>query len=372
MRIGVDVRSLSEPITGIGRYTVSLLKLMVLDKSHEWVLYSHRPILHNHWSQKNITVNTLNLPKWIKGLYILWSQLILPFWMKRDNIDVFWSPAHRLPIFLPKSIASVVTIHDLVWRFAPSTMRPIGKFLDSFFMPKSVRIADKVITVSKATAQNLSNEVPKAKQKIEIIYEAGTITFGRLIKKENKYKKYLLFVGTLEPRKNLPRLLKAYSLLPDCIKEEYSLVIVGGRGWGNDNIESIIENLDIKKYVKILGYLNDKELIKTYQKASLFIMPSLYEGFGLPLLEAMSAGVPVVTSNISSMPEIVGNAAVLVNPYNVKSIKVGIMKVLTDARLRLFLSKAGLKKSKNYSWNKASKKTLLVFEEAFSKKQGNL
>lgn len=372
MRIGVDARSLSEPISGIGRYTVSLLKLMVLDKSHEWVLYSHCPILHNHWRQKNITVNTLNLPKWIKGFHILWSQLILPFWIKRDQIDVFWSPAHRLPIFIPKSIASVVTIHDLVWKFAPSTMRPIGKFLDSFFMPKSVRMADKVIVVSKATAQDLLNEVPKAKQKIEIIYEAGTITFRRLIKKENKYKKYLLFVGTLEPRKNLPRLFKAYSLLPDRIKKEYSLVIVGGRGWGKDNIESIIRNLDIKKYVKILGYLNDKELIKTYQKASLFIMPSLYEGFGLPLLEAMNAGVPVVTSNISSMPEIVGRAAVLVNPYSVNSIKGGIMKVLTDARLRLLLSKASLKKSNNYSWNNASKKTLLVFEEALSKKLGNL
>ena len=105
MRIGVDTRSLSEPISGIGRYTISLLELMVLDKSHEWVLYSHRPILYKKWKMKNVSVRTLSFPKWIKGIYMPWSQLILPCWAKQDNIDIFWSPAHRLPLFLSKSIA---------------------------------------------------------------------------------------------------------------------------------------------------------------------------------------------------------------------------------------------------------------------------
>ena len=105
MRIGVDTRSLSEPISGIGRYTLSLLELMVLDKSNEWVLYSHRPILHKHLNMKNVTVRTLSLPKWVRGIYMPWSQLILPYWAKQDDIDIFWSPAHRLPIFLSKSIS---------------------------------------------------------------------------------------------------------------------------------------------------------------------------------------------------------------------------------------------------------------------------
>ncbi|XOJ84603.1 glycosyltransferase family 1 protein [Methylophilaceae bacterium Uisw_099_01] len=371
MRIGVDTRSLSEPISGIGRYTLSLLELMVLDESHEWVLYSHRPILQGQWNLKNVTVRTLSFPKWFRGLYIPWTLFVLPFWVKQDNIDIFWSPAHRLPIFLSKSIASVVTIHDLVWKHAPETMRPFGKFLDSSFMPKSVEIADKVIAVSKSTAQDLYNEVPQTKQKTRVIYEAGPLAFRKVIKHKTINKKYLLFVGTLEPRKNLPRLLEAYSLLPLSYKKEYSFYIVGGKGWGKDDIGSIVEYLNIKRYVKILGYLSDKELAKIYQEASLFVMPSLYEGFGLPLLEAMSFGVPIVTSNISSMPEIVGNAAILADPYSVNSIKEGIKKILTDEQLRSLLSTAGIKQSKKFSWKIAAKKTLLVFTEAISNRQGN-
>lgn len=250
-------------------------------------------------------------------------------------------------------------------------MRFFGKLLDSNLMPKSVKIADKVIAVSRSTAHDLYKEIPSSKQKTTVIYEAGSLASTQLVKYNKINKKYLLFVGTLEPRKNLARLLKAYSILPDNIKEEYSLVIVGGKGWGKENVESIVENLDIKNYVNILGYLSDKELENTYKRASLFVMPSLYEGFGLPLVEAMNAGVPLVTSNISSMPEIAGKAAILVDPYDINSIKEGIIKVLTDLNLRSLLLKAGLKQSKRFNWKKAAKMTMLVFAEALSNQQGN-
>jgi len=238
-------------------------------------------------------------------------------------------------------------------------------------MPEAIKNADWIIAVSKWTAKDLIDEVPNAKRKTSIIYEAPSLTYDSIIVKKSLNKNYLLFVGTLEPRKNLPRLLEAYSFLPSHIKEKYSLNIVGGRGWGKVNFESLIEHFKIKKYVKILGYLSDKDLAKTYQNASLLVMPSLYEGFGLPLLEAMNAEVPVVTSNISSMPEIVGKAAILVDPYDVNSIKEGMIKVLTDLNLRSSLSKEGLKQSKNFSWKKAAEKTMLVFTEAISSQQGN-
>jgi len=173
-------------------------------------------------------------------------------------------------------------------------------------------------------------------------------------------------VGTLEPRKNLRRLLEAYSLLSDTIRDKYSLIIVGGKGWGNEDINSITEQLNIKKFVKVLGYLSNKELVKAYSQAYLFVMPSLYEGFGLPVLEAMSLGIPVVTSNTSSLPEIVGDTAILVNPESVSSIKNGIEEVLMDYKLRQKLSKATLERSKLFSWNKASKETLSLFEQALS------
>ena len=371
MRIGVDARSLSEPISGIGRYTLNLLELMVQDDSHEWILYSHRPLINGSWNRKNIKLSNWNLPKSFRVLRMLWAQSILPIMATIDKVDLFWSPAHRLPRFLPKSIVSVVTIHDLVWKFAPETMRPLSQKLDAKLMPEAIKNADWIIAVSKWTAKDLIDEVPNAKRKTSIIYEAPSLTYDSIIVKKSLNKNYLLFVGTLEPRKNLPRLLEAYSFLPSHIKEKYSLNIVGGRGWGKVNFESLIEHFKIKKYVKILGYLSDKDLAKTYQNASILVMPSLYEGFGLPLLEAMNAEVPVVTSNISSMPEIVGKAAILVDPYDVNSIKEGMIKVLTDLNLRSSLSKEGLKQSKNFSWKKAAEKTMLVFTEAISSQQGN-
>lgn len=371
MRIGVDARSLSEPISGIGRYTLSLLKLMVLDKSHDWILYSHRPLKHGEWKKDNITVCTWNLPKWARIPRMLWAQSILPLMAKKDKVDLFWSPAHRLPRFLSNSISSVVTIHDLVWKYAPETMRPLSQKLDAKLMPEAIKAADWIIAVSKWTAKDLIAEVPEAKTKTSVIYEAGSLTCGQLVSNDNLDEKYLLFVGTLEPRKNLPRLLEAYSLLPCCIKDTYSLIIVGGKGWGKDDIESIIKRLDIKKYVKLLGHVSEKELDVTYRKASLLVMPSLYEGFGLPLVEAMSVGVPIVTSNISSMPEIVRGAALLADPYSADSIKESIEKVLTDSKLRSLLSRAGLKQSKYFCWEKAAKETLEVFTETLSKRQSS-
>ena len=364
MRIGVDARSLSEPITGIGRYTLSLLEVMVLDKSHQWVLYSHRPLLHGNWSKKNITVHTWNLPKWARILRMLWAQSALPLMAKKDEVDLFWSPSHRLPRYLPNSIVSVVTIHDLVWKHAPETMRLFSQKLDAKFMPEAIRMADKVIAVSKWTANDLITEVPEAEVKTSVIYEANSLKLSDLIDFDKVDGEYILFVGTLEPRKNLPRLLQAYALLSKTIRDKHPLVIVGGKGWGKDNIYSIIEQLSISKHVKVLGYLSDEELASVYHQSHLFVMPSLYEGFGLPLLEAMSMGVPVVTSNISSLPEIVGDNAVIVDPNNVESIKDGIEKVLIDNELRNQLSKAGLDRAKLFSWKGAAKETLAVFEEA--------
>ncbi len=370
MRIGVDVRSLSEPITGIGRYTLNLLQEMTASDSHEWVLYSHRPLLHGKWDKTNIRVRTLNFPKWARVLRMLWAQSVLPIMAKQDSVDLFWSPAHRLPRYLPDSIATVVTIHDLVWKHAPETMRPLSRFLDAKLMPQTIRMAEKVIAVSQWTANDLITEIPEAEAKTSVIYEANSLISCNLSGIDKVDGKYILFVGTLEPRKNLPRLLNAYSLLSKTIRDKHPLVIVGGKGWGKDNIYSIIEQLSIGKHVMVLGYLSDEELASVYRQSYLFVMPSLYEGFGLPLLEAMSMGVPVVTSNISSLPEVVGDNAVMVDPNNVKSIKDGIEEVLIDTELKDRLSKTGLDRAKLFSWEKAAKETLAVFEESLSYSAG--
>ncbi len=367
-RIGVDARLLAEPVTGIGRYLQEILSRLVKE-GHEWYLYSHKPIIIGNWKRENVRVKNLN----IKGrvLRMLWAQTLLPFWAYKDNLDIFWSPAHRLPRYLPSSIASVVTIHDLVWKYAGDTMRPLSRWLDSKLMIEASQNATAIIAVSKSTARDLCIENKEFVKKIFVI-PLG-VTKSLLPKLNQEYqevkdsKQYFLFVGTLEPRKNLLRLIEAMASLPKHLKDSTDLIIVGGKGWGGLNIHVLIEKFNLKNNVKILGYTSDDDLRSLYSRALFLVMPSLYEGFGLPLVEAMAWGVPSLTSNISSMPEVVGNAGILVNPFDVKSISIALEKLLTDGGYRQTLSKNAFERSRYFNWDVSAKKTMEIFEAAFKK-----
>jgi glycosyltransferase involved in cell wall biosynthesis len=366
MKIGVDARSLSEPIAGIGRYTLFLLREMIVNSSHEWVLYSHKPIIHGDWDRSRVKIRTLKSFIKIKGIYFAWLQLILPFWLSQDQITLFWSPAHRLPWYMPKGITTVITIHDLVWKYFPETMRPFGKLLDSHLMPFAIKNTDRIIASSISTANDVFDESPSARSKTKVIYLGNSFT--RKKKSEINNRKYLLFVGTLEPRKNLQRLLEAYVMFSHSVRKQYPLLIVGGDGWGNQNLPYMINQLGLNDSVKVLGFVSNQKLEEVYCSAYLFIMPSLYEGFGLPIVEAMSFGLPVVTSNNSSMPEIGGDAAILVNPNSSSSIYKGINKVLSSNELWRELSSNAFKRSKLFSWHQSSKEMLEVFEDTASSK----
>lgn len=357
MRIGIDARSLSKPITGIGRYTLELLDRMVLNNEHEWFIYSNRPLLNGNWDYPNVVVRNWNISN--RWLGMGWYQTILPLQVAKDKCDLFWSPAHYLPNFLPKSINTVVTIHDLVWKHAPETMRPLSKKLDSWLMPKAMQDSDAIISVSQWTADDVVREIPEALEKVFVIHEAPSSIESMAPKDDVLKDKYLLFVGTLEPRKNLPRLFEAYSKLSSELRKSFSLKVVGGNGWEGEMM--------VPDGVEIMGYVTDAELDELYRGASLLLMPSLYEGFGLPIIEAMSRGIPVLTSNISSMPEVAGDAAIYVDPYSVESITAGLNEVLSSPALRNTLSKQGLKRATKFSWNEAVKQTLKVFEFTISK-----
>jgi glycosyltransferase involved in cell wall biosynthesis len=352
MRIGVDARSLSGPITGIGRYTLELLNRMVLDSEHEWFIYSHRPLVNGNWERSNVVVRNWDISnRWLR---MGWYQTILPLWAVMDKCDLFWSPAHYLPNFLPKSINTVVTIHDLVWRHAPKTMRPLSRVLDSWLMPKAIQVSDMVIAVSQCTANDLVCEFPEVLEKTVVIHEAVSLVKSKAYDNNTIKENYLLFVGTMEPRKNLSRLFEAYSKLSPGLQKNYSLKVAGGGGWGSEIV--------IPDGVEIMGYVNDVELDKLYCEATLLLMPSLYEGFGLPIIEAMSRGIPVLTSNTSSMPEVAGDAAVYVDPYSVESIAIGLDRILSSSTLRDDLSKQGLRNAARFSWDKAAKQTFKVFK----------
>ena len=371
-RIGVDARLLSEKVTGIGRYTSEMLAPLV-ERDHDWVLYSHRPILEKNWPGPghNVKLRTGNLPG--RALRMAWAQSILPWWAGQDDIDLFWAPTHRLPRYLPQRIARVVTIHDLVWKHAGETMRPFSRWLDAKLMPEAVHLADRIITVSAHTARDLVTEMPEAEGKVRVVHLGISALHPAADEESLKPlgidRPYFLFVGTLEPRKNLHRLLEAFARLPEGIKESVLLVIAGRKGWGNVDVHAVAGRLGLSDRIRVTGYVGEKLLSSLYTHARFLAMPSLYEGFGLPLVEAMARGAPVLTSNRASMPEVAGDAGLLVNPHDVGSIAQGLRVLLTDETLRKKLGKRAKEAAVRFSWAQARDATLQVFEEAMEERR---
>lgn len=369
-RIGVDASLLSEQVTGIGRYTHEILSRLV-SNGHEWFLYSHRPLVVGDWQFDNVHLRTGNIPK--RFLRMLWVQCVMPFQARRDRLDLFWSPAHRLPSLLPARIARVVTIHDLVWKHAAETMRPASRWLDATLMPEAVRLADRVITVSAHTAKDLLKEMPNAQGKVHPI-PLGVSSLAPASSRESLTslglnEPYFLFVGTLEPRKNLARLLEAFSRLPDSLRNSAVLAIAGGKGWGGVDVATVAEKYGVQDRMRVLGYVSEGQLATLYTHALFLAMPSLYEGFGLPLLEAMSRGTPVLTSNCASMPEVAGDAGILVAPLDVESILQGLSEFLGNGVQRTLLASRAVANAKHFSWVLAAEETLQVFEEAITTRQ---
>lgn len=372
-RIGVDARQLSTQLSGIGRYNLEILSRLV-KMGHQWYVYSHREIELGSWNYPNVHVRTAHFSH--TYLRMLWSQSVMPWWAAADKLDLFWSPLHRLPVFLPKKMARVVTVHDLVWRHSGHTMRSVNRWLDATLMPEAVRQSDRVIAVSSSTARDIENEMPFAAGMVR------TIPLGNSVMGDPQPRSaladlglevpYFLFVGTLEPRKNLARLLEAFSRLKSTEAGGAVLAIAGGTGWGSVEVDDLIHQWGLQGRVRKLGYVSDQQLATLYAHALFLAMPSLYEGFGLPLLEAMSRGLPVLTSDISSMPEVAGDAGVLVSPHDVDSIARGLAALLGDNAFRLELASRALASAARFNWDRAALETMVTFKEAIAVRQQNL
>lgn len=369
MKIGIDARLLSRPLTGIGRYTLEMCCALSKLPNTSLYLYSPAPIRVEFLSA--LGTENIRTKNWNHGLLRqLWSESFLPLWAKQDDVDVFWGPAHRLPRWLPKKIARVVTIHDLVWKYVPETMRPLSRLLERYQMPLAVRSANAVVADSQATADAVMNEFSIDSDKLTVVTLAANLT-TKIVSVEslNKYDiegSYFLFVGTLEPRKNLSRLLTAYSQLEKPIKEQAMLVIAGGKGWGGININDMVAELGLESHVRILGYVDESTLITLYSKAQFIAMPSIYEGFGLPLVEAMVHGVPVLTSDNSSMPEVAGDAGLLVDAQDINSIKNGLEMFMTNKELRENLAAKAKDSAARFNWGESAQNLMMAFDKAIS------
>jgi glycosyltransferase involved in cell wall biosynthesis len=262
---------------------------------------------------------------------VVWGQTTLPRLCALDGNDILWGPAHRLPHSKISGVRKVLTIHDLVWQKAPETMALKTYLGERLLMTRSVKAADRIIVDSRGTKDDLIEFIPETERKTDIIYpivrsvEGVTKTFNR-----RTTKKYLLFVGTLEPRKNLIRLIEAWKRVSDIYNDEYSLIICGKKGWGDDNIENYVTKLGIQQSVILTGFVSEDELSALYAHSHAVMAPSLYEGFGYSVIEAQQYGKRVLTSRATSMAEIGGDTVVLVDPLDVSSIAEGMKRCLTE------------------------------------------
>jgi len=363
MRIGVDARNLVPKLSGIGRYVLETSRHLS-QIGHEVYLYLPEPPNHQGTLPQ---VEKVDIARFKGALSrIFWGNSYLPLKAKKDEIDVLWGPAHRLPILFASGIPQVLTIHDLVWQHASSTMRYQGWVAERAFMKPSIKRAARVVTVSYATKQSLSQLYPWSANKIDVVYP-GCTPFApdrhcTDLKRFDLDRPYALFVGTLEPRKNLLRLLQAYGALPADTKSKLLLVIAGGQGWGLSDLTTEISRLNIASSVRLTGFVSDEELGKLYQNARFLAMPSLYEGFGFPIIEANQLGVPVLTSNTSSMPEVGGHAALPIDPASVSAIADGLERLATDDDLHYRLANAAQANAAKFDWFKSAHELTGVFQ----------
>jgi len=359
-------------LTGIGRTTICYLKeLQKIDKKNEYIIYLNRdnknilPI-----TNPNFRIVYYNVSK-KKPIYnLLWNQIFLPYRVLKDKIDLLIIPNI---IFVGRKFCPLlVFIRDLIeYQF------PNQSFLRMIYrkatIPLTAKNADKIIAVSNNTRKDINEILKIPMEKIQVIYHGIDPMFKQSQNIDNekksqilqKYKikgKYILYVGTVtHPQKNIHRLVKAYEqLCRKGVKE--NLVVCGGMGFQHEILLDEVKGRNLKNRVIFTGYVQDEDLYYIYRGAELFVFPSLYEGFGNPVLEAMASGVPTITSNSSSLKEIAGSAAIVVNPYNVGEIINAMYKILNDKKLREDLIKRGTEHVKEFNWSSSGKKLLDIIE----------
>ncbi len=417
--IGVDAsRALRAQRTGTERYALEIIRhLLALPAAgaYQWRLYVDAPPPSAHYFQPDqhptatgqrastqtaaLDVTVVRLPQ-----QRLWTHRALAAEIKRHPPDLLFVPAHVLPfsaaalvrLFRPsrwrngsardgtgpngsgeersreESVPAVVTIHDLGYHLFPAA----HSWFQRCYLPLSTRwnaaVAERVITPSTFTASELSARYGTAPAKINVIHEAATPSQpepATEIHLEIPNSDYALYVGTLQPRKNLHRLLRAYAQLVQQQQISWQLVLAGAPGHRAATLPALAEELAVADRVHFLGYVPESALPQLYRNAHLFLFPSLFEGFGLPVLEAQSHGVPVMTAHNSSLPEIAGDGALLVDPTDVDAIANAMLQLSEDEALRQRLIHAGYANTKRFSWQRAAEETLALFQRVLAKER---
>jgi glycosyltransferase involved in cell wall biosynthesis len=365
MRIGIEAERANHPNpTGVERYATEVIRnLALLDDKNEYVLYFRTE--PQEWFKKlpaNFILRVIPFPKFWTQTRLAWELLVRP-------VDVFFMCIQALPFLHPKN--SVITVHDVAYEMFP---RAFGAFM-LFYLKLTTRWgvwrAKKIIAVSDSTKNDLvriyginPGKITTSHLGVDPIYHPRSYDDVQSVldKYGLTFKKYVLFVGTMQPRKNLVKLVEAFEKLTIERHIEEKLVIVGGKGWLWEPVMERIESSPAQPTIKILDYVKFEDLPLIYNGASLLTLPALYEGFGLPPLEAMASGTPVVVSQASSLPEVVGEAGKLVDPNNADSIANGLLEVLQNPQLQTQMSEKGLARAKQFTWRATAERILTVIE----------
>ncbi|MHB1295174.1 MAG: glycosyltransferase family 4 protein [Anaerolineae bacterium] len=363
MRIGIDARLTHYRQAGISQYIVELLRGLARCESDDTFVVlqsikSRKPILDgpNFLSRRLYTPSHHRL-----------EQLTLPIEIGAQHLDVLHSPDFIPP--LRAKCRSVITIHDLVFMLYPHFLtKDAAHYYGQ--IDQAVRRADAIIAVSQATRSDVIRLLGVDEHKITVIYEAASPVFRPMRSQELTARvngrfglrsPFLLFVSTIEPRKNIPNLLRAFRQLLDNYHLDVKLVLAGEKGWLFDEVYALANELNLANDIRFLGRVTTEELLWLYNTAEGLVAPSLYEGFGLTPLEAMACGTPVIVSNVSSLPEVVNDAGLSVDPDDVDALTVAMWRVLDDSELRKKLIEKGLKRATVFSWDKTARETLALY-----------
>lgn len=371
MMIGIDGNEANvKNRVGSGQYAFELLKKFAKDKKHNFLIYlKDKPFPDLPKESENFKYNIFGPKKF-------WTQFALPLRLIfGKKPDVFFSTAHYAPRF--SKVPYIVTIHDLSYLHFPELFKKNDLYQLTNWSKYSIKNAAHIIAVSQNTKEDIVKNYNISPSKITVTYEGyGNTRFkpqskATIEKTKKKYRiedDYLIFIGTLQPRKNLERLIEAFGkLILNSQLSTLNLVIVGKKGWMYDQIFEKVKSLNLEKEIIFTDYVPDAELPALISGAKVYILPSLWEGFGIPVIEAQACGIPVIVSKTSSLPEIVGDSGLLIDPESIGSIADGVKKVLTENQTYSNLVKKGFENIKRFSWEKCAQETLQVLEKVVAK-----
>lgn len=374
MRIGIDAHFASYELRGIGKYILQLVpRLLQMDKCNEYVIYGDPQMFQNSKGRVRFR-DPGALP------YPIWEQLVLPLWAHQDRLALLHCPANTAPIALPRDIKLVITIHDVMYLLPSAVLsaskvvrQQFGTFYRRMVVPRVACRADRIIAVSEFSKQEIVEYLCIIPDRIRVIHEgidshfascAGAIPLPpQEIGGESIESPFILALGADDPRKNTLAVIRVYASLWRELPNGEKLVIVGLRDWRSSTAYGLVRQLGLEKKVLFAGYVPEELLAWLYTSARCFLYPTLYEGFGFPVLEAMACGVPVIASGCTSVSEIASDAAILIDPSSEEAMGKALVRLLGDEPLRRQLIQRGRARVQKFDWQDTAQKTLAVYAE---------